>query len=132
LAWMSCNLTSIHSADRKTIITSMQRQQDAWNHGDIEMFMSSYWKSDSLMFIGKKGVTLGWNETLLNYKKSYPDKESMGQLKFSNLDIFPEGNAFVVVGKWELFRVTDTLSGYYTLLWKKIGDEWLIVKDHSS
>jgi hypothetical protein len=110
----------------------MQRQQDAWNHGDIEMFMSSYWKSDSLMFIGKKGVTLGWNETLLNYKKSYPDKESMGQLKFSNLDIFPEGNAFVVVGKWELFRVTDTLSGYYTLLWKKIGDEWLIVKDHSS
>ncbi len=32
----------------------MQTQIEAWNKGDIEGFMATYWKSDSLLFIGKK------------------------------------------------------------------------------
>jgi hypothetical protein len=29
-------------------------QIKAWNRGDLEQYMSGYWKSDSLRFIGKK------------------------------------------------------------------------------
>ncbi|NQX92220.1 MAG: nuclear transport factor 2 family protein [Flavobacteriales bacterium] len=111
----------------------MQAQQNAWNKGDLNQFMVGYWKSDSLMFIGKSGVNKGWDKILANYEKGYPDKETMGRLQFTNLSIevhTPEIAS--VIGKWELFRSADTLSGHYSLLWKKLNQKWVIVSDHSS
>ncbi|MEO0404960.1 MAG: nuclear transport factor 2 family protein [Bacteroidota bacterium] len=111
----------------------MNQQQDAWNTGDLNQFMVGYWESDSLTFIGKSGVNRGWDKTLSNYKKSYPNKEAMGQLQFTNLNIdvhTPEIAS--VIGKWELFRTADTLSGHYSLLWKKKAGNWVIISDHSS
>ena len=45
------------------------RQTETWNRGDINGFMQTYWQNDSLMFIGKDGVTWGWKNTLERYKK---------------------------------------------------------------
>jgi ketosteroid isomerase-like protein len=57
----------------------------------------------------------------------------MGRLQFTNetIDVLDQNNAYVI-GKWELFRTADTLSGHYTLLWKKKAGEWVVVADHSS
>jgi hypothetical protein len=33
----------------------MMEQQQAWNSGDLMGFMEPYWKSEHIMFIGKKG-----------------------------------------------------------------------------
>lgn len=108
-------------------------QTKAWNSGDIEAFMQTYWKSDSLMFIGKTGVTRGWQKTLQNYKKGYPDTASMGKLAFDIISIqqlSPE--YFFVVGKWMLKRSIGDLSGHYNLLFRKIKGQWVIITDHSS
>lgn len=115
------------------IQTIMNEQQEAWNRGDIDGFMNGYWKSDSLRFIGKRGITFGWQATLDNYKKSYPVPEAMGRLQFTNLTTEIVGDsAAYVIGKWQLFRSADTLAGHYSLLWKKMQDRWVIVADHSS
>lgn len=111
----------------------MKVQEEAWNDGDIESFMKPYWQSDSLLFIGSSGPRYGWKETLAKYKSSYPDQESMGKLTFSNNSFQLLGDINVHLGgKWTLERKTDTLQGYYSLLWKKIEGEWKIVYDHSS
>ena len=34
------------------------------------------------MFVGSQGITYGWKATLENYKKGYPDRATMGKLKF--------------------------------------------------
>jgi len=111
----------------------MHQQEVAWNKGDIEGFMASYWNSDSLKFIGKDGITFGWKSTLDNYKKSYPDKAIMGELNFSitSVDQLSEDSCFVV-GSWNLKRKKGDVGGYYTLLWKKIEGIWVIVCDHTS
>jgi len=132
VSFLSFGCNSTTSIDEAEIQKIMQNQQIAWNQGDIDSFMQSYWKSDSLLFIGKSGITFGWQQTLNNYKKSYPDKAAMGQLQFTNFKIFSEGNSYLVVGKWELFRTDDTLSGHYTLLWKKHDNQWVIIQDHTS
>jgi ketosteroid isomerase-like protein len=118
---------------KTTIEKIMHEQQLDWNKGDIDGFMSSYWNDDSLKFIGKKGITYGWNSTLANYKKSYPDKATMGELTFSIISVeeMSESTCYVI-GKWDLKREKGDVGGYYTLLWKKINGKWVIVVDHTS
>ena len=119
--------------DVQEIIALMQAQEKAWNAADIEAFMIPYWPSDSLRYIGSKGLQYGW-ETLMNrYKEVYPDADAMGTLSFRLLHfdkLSPQ--AMYVTGQWHLARKTDDLGGYFTLLWKKIDGKWVIVADHSS
>lgn len=130
----ACSPTGKVAVDHSSeIIPLMNAQQEAWNRGDIPSFMEPYWKSDSLVFIGKRGVTKGWKTTVDNYYKSYPDKESMGRLEFGILKNEGIGDSAVyTIGKWTLYRTADTLGGHFTLLWKNIDGKWKIVADHSS
>lgn len=120
--------------DEQSILSILDAQTKYWNTGDLENFMKGYWKSDSLMFIGKSGVTYGYNNTLQNYKKGYPTRDAMGILKFNILKVEKiSADAFFVVGKWHLTREkAGDVEGHYTLLFKKIKGEWVIVADHSS
>jgi len=54
------------SGDEQAIRQLLDTQTAAWNRGDIDSFMNGYWENDSLMFIGKTGVTYGWTNTLKN------------------------------------------------------------------
>jgi hypothetical protein len=75
------------SKDERNVRDAMDEQLKAWNAGDIDRYMLTYWNSDSLMFIGKSGITYGWQNTLDNYKKGYPDTATMGKLKFDILEV---------------------------------------------
>lgn len=115
------------------IRTVLQTQTEAWNRGDLDAFMIGYWESDSLKFIGKNGMKQGWETTLANYRKNYPDKAAMGKLSFQIISIEKLGSQHAfVVGKWMLEREKDTPQGHFTLLWKKINGKWVIIADHSS
>ncbi len=122
------------AADRKAILETLKRQSTDWNAGRVDRFMGGYWPSDSLTFVGKAGITYGYEETLANYKKRYPDRASMGTLKLDILQLdFPSRNAAYVIGAWQLTRpqIGDD-KGHFTLLWRKIKNRWVIVSDHSS
>jgi hypothetical protein len=67
------------SAEDAAVRKVLSNQEVAWNSGSIDDFMKGYWASDSLVFIGKS-VTYGWQPTLENYKKRYPDTAAMGKL----------------------------------------------------
>lgn len=122
------------SRDREIILAILDRQTRAWNAGDIPGFMRGYWESDSLLYIGKSGVRKGYQTTLESYRKNYPDRATMGTLRFNILKVdFPANGVAFVVGRWYLTRPEKgDVGGHYTLLWRKIGGEWVIVADHSS
>lgn len=125
--------STAQSKDELLIRNSINEQQVAWNNGDIDRFMATYWQSDSLKFIGKSGITYGWQKTLDNYKRSYPDTAAMGKLDFHLIEVKRLSVLYYsVVGKWHLSRSIGDLSGYFTLLFKKIKNKWVIVMDHSS
>jgi ketosteroid isomerase-like protein len=121
------------SKDEISIRKILNDQTKAWNRGNVEEFMQGYWRNDSLMFIGSNGINWGWQKTLENYKRRYPDTAAMGQLSFDIIlikKLSPE--FYYVVGKWMLNRSIGDLNGYYNLLFKKIKGQWLIIADHSS
>ena len=128
-----CLCSFAQNKDEQAILSAIQIQKSAWNRGDLPGFMETYWKNDSLMFIGKTGVTYGWQNTLNNYKKGYPDTASMGRLDFDILHVKRLSVLyFSVVGKWRLTRSIGDVGGHFTLLFKKIKNKWQIVSDHSS
>jgi ketosteroid isomerase-like protein len=111
----------------------LEWQQNSWNGGDIDKFMQTYWKNDSVMFIGKSGITYGWEKTLNNYKKHYPDTTAMGKLTFTILGVKPLSREYYfITGKFHLDRTIGNLEGYFTLLFKKIKGKWMIIVDHTS
>jgi ketosteroid isomerase-like protein len=111
----------------------MDDQSAAWNRGDIEGFMQGYWRSPELKFVSGDRVTRGWQPTLNNYKRAYPDKAAMGTLTFSDLEItvLSKDSAFVV-GSWSLAREKDRPHGKFTLLFRKFKEGWRITADHTS
>jgi len=119
--------------DRVLILKLLEDQRQAWNRGDLVEYMQGYSKSDSLLFVGKSGPKYGWETTLANYKKSYPDKKAMGLLSFDIKEVrmISADHAFVL-GAWHLKRESDDPKGYFTLIVKKIRGEWKVIADHSS
>lgn len=124
---------SAQSKDESAIRQLLDQQTAAWNRGDVQNFMNGYWENDSLMFIGKSGVTYGWANTLNNYKKGYPDTAAMGKLIFTLIQVKKLSKKYYhVTGKWFLKRSVGDVGGHYTLLFQKINGRWVIISDHSS
>ena len=111
----------------------LDAQAAAWNRGDIEAFMSGYWKSDKTTFSGANGVFRGWQALLERYRRTYPDRAAMGTLTFSELEITPLApGAALVLGKWHLERTSGPVGGVFSLVFRKFPEGWRIVHDHTS
>ena len=133
IIFLSTQVVNAQSKDELNIRTILAAQTREWNNGNLESFMKGYWESDSLMFIGKSGITYGWQKALDNYKKGYPDTAAMGKLNFELITVKRlSEDYFFVVGKWHLTRSIGNIGGAYTLLFRKIKNQWVIVTDHSS
>jgi hypothetical protein len=135
---VSCNTkpkieaSSNSEEDKTAILQVMTTQEKAWNNHDLEGFMEGYWKSDSLKFHGGSGLTLGWENTLSNYKKGYPTKAESGNLRFVINDISKiENNNYWVMGEYHLTRDVGNAKGVFIIIFKKINGEWKIIADMS-
>ena len=109
----------------------LDAQTEAWNRGDIPDFMKTYWADDQLQFLGKTGPTLGYENTLQNYYKRYPDRKTMGKLHFDIVTINKRSRkVYSLIGKYHLQRdELDDLEGHFLLILQKIKGEWKIVAD---
>lgn len=123
----------LENDDINAVRAILKSQETAWNNADINSFMKGYWQSEKLVFVGSKGPTYGFLNTLERYKASYPNKEAMGTLNFDLLFIEQwDEKTIQVIGKFTLTRENDQPTGFFTLLFRKIDSVWKIVSDHSS
>jgi uncharacterized protein (TIGR02246 family) len=111
----------------------LDAQAAAWNRGDIDSFMTSYWKSDQTLFVGASGVARGYQALLKRYHQVYPDRQAMGHLTFSNIEVHAEcADTATVIGQYQLQRENDHPAGVFTLNMRKLPEGWRIVLDHTT
>ena len=111
----------------------IKAQQIAWNRGDINAFMEGYWRSHDTVFVSGDAVTRGWQTVNERYHSKYSDREKMGQLTFSELEVRMFGyDGALVFGRWQLARAEDNPHGRFTLIFRKTKEGWKIVHDHTS
>ena len=121
------------SSPQSEIHALIEMQANAWNRGDMDAFMTAYWKSDDTAFVGASGITRGWQAVLDRYHKNYPDRTAMGHLTFSDLEVHvlcPD--AAFAIGQFHLQREKDKPEGVFTLTFKKFPEGWRIVLDHTT
>ena len=124
--------TTISGNNETEIREVLDRQVAAWNEGDLDKFMETYWKSDSLQFIGSQ-ITSGWQTTLDGYKLRYPNLAMIGKTRFEILRILPISSyASLVTGKFFLTRESGDIKGIFTVVLKKINGKWVVIYDHTS
>ncbi len=123
------------AADTEAITELLMNQQNDWNAGDIEAFMQGYVHSDSLRFASGGTYRFGWDATIERYYDTYPDRDAMGTLVFSNLDIDILSNGWAMAfGAWHLTRGGDyeDIGGLFTLILRRDAQGWRIMYDHTS
>ncbi len=111
----------------------LAEQERAWNVGLIDEYMKGYLRSPELMFVSGDTVRRGWQETRDGYQANYSEPGRMGTLSFSDLEVrVLAEDAAVVTGAWLLERTEDQPRGRFTLLFRRVGEDWRIVLDHTS
>src|ERR1041385_6329528 len=91
--------------DDAAIRKAMDIQATAWNRGDVNGFMQTYWQNDSVLFVGSSGPVYGWRTTLEHYTKAYPDTSAMGKLSYNLLQLRRlSSEYYFVLGEWHLKR----------------------------
>lgn len=127
-----CASNRVPRFDADAVRRILTTQAQAWNDGDVESFMEPYWQSPGLTFCAQGEVTRGWDETLRRYRERYPNRDDMGHLDFSDLEITVlEDNVAVVVGRWHVQRAAP-IGGMFTLVLHRVDGEWVIKYDHTS
>ena len=124
---------NIKKKDSLKILNVLETQRIAWNNFDIDEFMQGYLKSDKLVFSGSSGPIYGWDFVKDRYLNTYSSNELMGYLDFEINDLFLiTKKVAILLGKFNIKRDNENLSGYFTLVFKKIKGNWYIVSDHTS
>jgi ketosteroid isomerase-like protein len=120
--------------ERAAVQQVLDDQTTAWNKGDLEGFMAGYWKSDKLSFFSGDKKTAGWQATLDRYRKRYQaDGKEMGKLSFEELSIELLGDDHALVrGRFRLKLASETPTGIFTLILRKLPEGWRIIHDHTS
>ncbi len=132
----ACTTSQTQGADPVTEVKAVWGAQlDAWNRGDLDGFMTGYWKSPDVVFFSNGAETRGWQQTLDRYRAAYQGEgRHMGTLDFPQLEFKPLGpEAVLVRGRWHL-KMPDgkESTGMTSVTYQKLPEGWRIVHDHSS
>jgi len=123
------------SAEDASVRAVLTKQAADWNRGDLDAFASGYKNSPDILFIGST-VRRGYSGMIASYRKNYPNKDAMGVLSFSNVEVHPLDARFAtVLGNFHLERSAaggGNADGYYSLVMEKTAAGWKIVLDHTT
>jgi uncharacterized protein (TIGR02246 family) len=135
LCWTTACMTPLW-AQREDIHAMLKNSEAAWNRGDLVAFSEDYEDAPETTFIGRDVVRGGKKAILGRYRQRYPNREAMGALTFSEIEVRPlAAGLALATGKYELKRTAaggGDASGRFTLVLRKTPSGWKIIHDHSS
>jgi ketosteroid isomerase-like protein len=127
----------LHTASRQEldVIKVLLAQENAWNQGDLNGFVSAYKDAPDTLFITKQ-VSRGYAGLIEEYRRDYPSRGSMGTLAFSELEVRTlDENFAVAIGKYHLDRGKKdggNADGMFSQVFEKTDKGWKIIIDHTT
>lgn len=114
------------------VLATLNAQIAAWNEGNLNAFMDTYWNDNDLKLVSGTKVTKGWSSTMKQYRTRYTDESGLGRLSLEKTDAqMVTDDVAVVTGRFNHAGADSVSSGAFTLVFKRADGVWRIVHDHS-
>jgi ketosteroid isomerase-like protein len=110
---------------------------DAFNRGDADALMATYWKSPRMVSIGVDGSTPeGWDGVSAAWHESM-DGNASSRLEILESHNVPLGESVIGWGRWRITTTSDSgapevLEGPYSDVKALRDGRWVRVMDHAS
>ena len=130
-------MTELSATERKQIEVAIRNVFEAgcaaWNRGDLDGYLASYWDSDKTLWVSGGFLRRGRKAIVEAYKARFATPQQMGQITLAELEIevLTDTDA-VAFGRWRLAVEDKSSQGFFTVQLKKIEGRWLFVSDHAS
>jgi hypothetical protein len=112
----------------------LQAQVEAWNRGDLEAALSTYWDAPQMTWVSRSGVERGFASFADGMRKDFADPAAMGAYSVEVLDVRglgPETGS--VVFRWQISRAGKrVMGGTSTQIWCRVKGTWKAVLEHAS
>jgi beta-aspartyl-peptidase (threonine type) len=120
--------------EARAVKAVLEEQVAAWNAGDLDRFLATYWESEDLVFYSGGTISKGHKAVAARYRKNYQtDGKEMGKLTFLDMEVSMLGSDSAMArAKWKLVTKKETVEGLFTLVMRKMPKGWKIVHDHTS
>jgi uncharacterized protein (TIGR02246 family) len=105
----------------------------AWNRGDLDGYLASYWDSDQTRWVSSGALTRGKKAIEAAYKARFSGFQQMGNLTVTELeiDVLTDTEA-IAFGRWTLVVDKEASTGFFTVQLRNIDGIWLFISDHAS
>ena len=121
-------------ADVSAAIRSvLATQGKAWNRGDLQGYLASLSRDQKTRHVFNDEITVGYVAIKERFQSRYPDPSNMGTISFSDLEVTVLApDAAAAFAHWTFEQTDRAFSGVFTLILRRVDEQWVIVHDHST
>jgi ketosteroid isomerase-like protein len=112
------------------VTKALLAQQTAWNHGDLDGYLSRYKDAadtEAILAFPVRGLA----NIRAAFRTNYPNRETMGNLEQSEVEVRELGENFALAtGKYHLARPKKNggdAEGSFTEIFEKTPTGWLVI-----
>jgi hypothetical protein len=114
---------------------AFRAQMSAWNRGDLEAALATYWAHADMTWVNRRGVERGATDFIKSMRDEFARRPSeMGTYSGEILDSRSLGSGRVLlVVRWAIRKdERQLMGGVSTQVWELKDRKWLIVFEHAS
>lgn len=125
--------TSEPRSPEDVIRAVLRARAAAWNEGNLDAFMETYWRNDDLKFVSGASVNKGWSAAMRRYRDEYGRTGGLGLVEYDRMDVsMVTDDVAVVSGRYNLTRGEASEAGTVSLVLRQMDGLWRIVHDHTN
>lgn len=123
------------SREQLDVVKIVLQQQDAWNKGDLDAYLSHYKDGQDTQAV-LATLVRGIDNIRNAYKANFPSKDSMGAIEDSEVEVRALGETYALAtGKYHLSRsrkLGGDVNGTFTEVFEKTQAGWKIIFSEST
>jgi uncharacterized protein (TIGR02246 family) len=134
---ISQNPDPLFTASRQQldVVKIVLAQQNAWNKGDLDAYLSHYKDAPDTQAV-LASLVRGIDNIRGAYKQNFPNKDSMGSIEDTDIEVRALGDNYALAtGKYHLNRPKKNggdVEGTFMELFEKTGAGWQIIFSQST
>lgn len=123
------------SREQLDVVKIILAQQNAWNKGDLDGYLSHYKDAPDTQAV-LANLVRGVDNIRAAYRQNFPNKDAMGEIEDTDIDVRTMGDNYALAtGKYHLNRSKKSggsIDGTFMELFEKTPNGWQVIFSQST